>query len=321
MANSAGTEVGDINYLSSQNMNLRNLVHGGSIILTAQDSAGTNRTILNGDPDAQTTLRADTQLNLQTNAGESAIVCQQNAAVNIYYDGTLTAATGVEAFNIYANDSVSTSTVQLQLREASGSLRAQMGYSGSSTFFIRSVIHGAAIAINAEDSGGVLRNILNADPDNTTTLTGDTTLELSTNASVRLSINSVGDFNYNDNLLDRAEMGDYSVQVEDLGVVANANVTLTYSNGNAFEFDIENWSTNRTVTLSGGPPSGTYGVMEVKITQDNTAARTITWAGGVFVWLNGTAHPLNPTLGGISIYVFETWDGGGTWYASGADYG
>jgi hypothetical protein len=77
-------------------------------------------------------------------------------------------------------------------------------------------------------------------------------------------------------------------------VSANA-VTLAIEDGNAFEVDLEPATATVAVTLSGGPPTG-------------------------FRWRDGTAHVMNSTLDGISIYTFETWDGGTTWYASGADY-
>lgn len=146
-------------------------------------------------------------------------------------------------------------------------------------------------------------------------------LQISTDTTdVQFSATGVSDgFNFNDTQTKRVTLRDYAVEMETV-TVTDANVTVTYSNGNAFELDLEAWTANRTITLSGGPPSGTYGVMELKIQQDGTAARTITWAGGTFRWNGGTAHPLNSTLNGFSIYVFETWDGGTTWYGSGADY-
>jgi hypothetical protein len=102
-------------------------------------------------------------------------------------------------------------------------------------------------------------------------------------------------------------------------VSANA-VTLAIEDGNAFEVDLEPATATVAVTLSGGPPTGRYYACSVKVQQDGATAQTLTWAGGTFRWRDGTAHVMNSTLDGISIYTFETWDGGTTWYASGADY-
>jgi hypothetical protein len=96
--------------------------------------------------------------------------------------------------------------------------------------------------------------------------------------------------------------------------------TLTYEAGPSFEVDLESVTGNITITISGGPPSGEYGQIVCKITQDSATARTVTWAGGTFRWAGGTAHPMNTTLDGFTIYTFETWDGGTTWWGAGADY-
>jgi hypothetical protein len=128
------------------------------------------------------------------------------------------------------------------------------------------------------------------------------------------------DLDMNDNVILQPVLQDYAIQTDAKGVVTDANQTLTYANGPTFSMDLENWTANRTVTLSGGPPSGTHGQITVIITQDGTAARTITWAGGTFRWAGGTAHAMTTTLNGFTIFTFETWDGGTTWYAAGEDY-
>lgn len=128
------------------------------------------------------------------------------------------------------------------------------------------------------------------------------------------------DINMQDNLIDRAELGDLCYQNDNQGAVSDANVTLTYTDGPSFQVDLENWSANRTITISGGPPTGTLGVITVYVTQDGTAARTVTWAGGTFMWRGGIEKEVNTTLNGVTVFTFETWDGGTTWLAGGADY-
>ncbi|MEE8599349.1 MAG: hypothetical protein V3S69_07600, partial [Dehalococcoidales bacterium] len=117
-----------------------------------------------------------------------------------------------------------------------------------------------------------------------------------------------------------AVLQDVALETETIAL-ADTNFTLTFSNGPTYDVDLENWTANRTITLSGGPPSGTHGQMTVRVRQDGTAARTITWAGGTFWWApDGVAHVQTPTLNGFSIYTFETWDAGANWFASGSDY-
>jgi len=124
----------------------------------------------------------------------------------------------------------------------------------------------------------------------------------------------------NDNLIIRAEIDDYSITNATAVVVANA-VTLTYSTAQSYELDLEAATGNVTITISGGPPSGTYGEMIVKIQQDTTAARTLTWAGGTFIWPGAIEVEPSPAADSITIYYLSTWDGGTTWYINGVAYG
>jgi hypothetical protein len=125
--------------------------------------------------------------------------------------------------------------------------------------------------------------------------------------------------NMQDNTLERPILQDYSLESTSVTPTGTTQ-TITYSTSNAYEIDLESVTGNTTVTISGGPPTGTYGQMVVKVTQDSVTARTVTWAGGTFEWAGGTAHPVTTTLNGFSIFTFETWNGGTTWFASGADY-
>jgi len=102
-------------------------------------------------------------------------------------------------------------------------------------------------------------------------------------------------------------------------VISGNAATLTMGEGNAFEVDLDAATANVTITLSGGPTTSNYYAASVKVIQDSTN-RTITWAGGTFRWLDGAAHVQATGNDAVSIYSFETWDGGTIWYGSGADY-
>ncbi len=127
------------------------------------------------------------------------------------------------------------------------------------------------------------------------------------------------DLDLNTGLLIEPVLADYSIQLDAQGLVADANVTLVYSAGPVHSIDLENWTANRTITLSAFPAG--YGQQTVRVVQDGTVARTITWAGATFNWRDNVAHVQNATLNGISIYTFESYDGGTTVEAAGADYG
>lgn len=125
----------------------------------------------------------------------------------------------------------------------------------------------------------------------------------------------------NDNQIDRPRIKDYSIESAAEVVSANA-VTLTYTEGPAFEVDLEAATGNVTITVSGGPPTGTFGECVVKVQQDTTADRTLTWAGGTFIWA-GDGAEVEPKTGSdaITIYYLQTWNGGTTWYINGVPYG
>lgn len=123
-----------------------------------------------------------------------------------------------------------------------------------------------------------------------------------------------------DSVLDRSRIKDYSVE-SDAEVVSSNTVTLTYTDGPAFEIDLEAATGTVAITVTGGPPSGTFGEIIVKVQQDSTADRVLTWAGGTFIWTGGAI--IDPKTGSdaITIYYMQTWNGGTTWYSNGIEYG
>jgi hypothetical protein len=147
-----------------------------------------------------------------------------------------------------------------------------------------------------------------------------TNLDITESGLDRVNFPAAGtlDLSMNDNTIDQPILQDYAIESQ-VQNVSGTTVTFSYANGPVFECDMEAATGNVTATLSGGPPSGTHGQITVKMNQDTTV-RTLSWAGGTFRWAGGTAHPITTTANGWSIYTFETWDGGTTWYGAGADY-
>jgi len=123
------------------------------------------------------------------------------------------------------------------------------------------------------------------------------------------------DLYMNDNEITMPVLTDYGVTSNSLTVTANA-VAVSLATGNAFEIDLEAATGAVTITLSNPPASGTLGECILKVQQDTTAARTITWAGGTFKWPGGSAPTMSAAADAIDIYTFKTWDGGTTWYGN-----
>ena len=123
------------------------------------------------------------------------------------------------------------------------------------------------------------------------------------------------DWTFSDNDLIRPVIVDYGVKHATAVVDTNA-ATCVYSTAQSYFVDLEPASGNVTITLSGGPVSGDYGEMNIRVEQDSEGSRGIVWAGGVFEWPNGAAPTMTPAANALDIYHFQTIDGGTTWAGS-----
>jgi hypothetical protein len=118
-----------------------------------------------------------------------------------------------------------------------------------------------------------------------------------------------------DTTVTRPKILDYGLTSPTNVVVANA-VSLSFVTGNVQVVDLEDATGTVTITLSNPPASGVFGEMCVRVQQDTTAPRAITWAGGSFLWPGGSAPTMSTAADAIDIYTFKTWDGGTTYYCN-----
>lgn len=380
LENSSGIPIANIHYDGTADLYIDTINTGGDVIIRAKDAGATLRTILSGNPDGATTLRGDSNVNVEVNAGASTLavfstagltmeaasgnteLVLQKAAIasqakfRLYQEGGtekwsfgLTSTTADDLFVARYNDSGTFQENAVYIDSATGliTLRGDIEHAGTNpviTLLDRGEIH-------FRDDVGTSEGM---HVYNDSITTAAQTVKISSNAAtplvelmdaiqlrfygasnvqygafqtndISLFVNCVlsagltDGWHWNNEIMDQMILREYSVESQSEVVVTNA-VTLTYGEGNAFEVDLEAATGTVTITLSGGPPTGTYGEMVVKVQQDGTAARTITWAGGTFRWEGGSAHVMNSTLDGFSIYRFESWDGGTTWHGRGADY-
>jgi len=145
-----------------------------------------------------------------------------------------------------------------------------------------------------------------------------TDANITTNATTDINFDT--DINLVDNKLIRPEFDDYSISDSSQTVSANA-VTVTYTTSQSHDIDLAAATGNVTITVSGGPPAANYGEMIIRVVQDATADRTLTWAGGTFVWPDATEIEPHVGAGSITIYFLMTWNGGTTWYINGVEFG
>lgn len=97
-AHADGTDRGWVGNTTDGSTRLSGLVHGATVLITAEDTGGTQRTILTGDPDAVTTLRGDTDIQLLVNAGGSnGIIIANGGACTFYWNAQANLRTANEA--------------------------------------------------------------------------------------------------------------------------------------------------------------------------------------------------------------------------------
>lgn len=86
--------------------------------------------------------------------------------------------------------------------------------------------------------------------------------------------------------------------------------TIDCSTGNMFSCTLEAAS---TIAFSNVPTTGTGYICSIKLVQDATGSRGVTWPSGT-VWASATAPTLSTTASAEDMFVLVTHDGGTTWY-------
>jgi hypothetical protein len=124
-----------------------------------------------------------------------------------------------------------------------------------------------------------------------------------------LNFSGSSNANFQDNLLIRPEIKDYSETYSSPTIVSSA-LTLNLENGNVFNVSLDSDIT--TLTISNPPASGKTGSFTLLLTGDGTQ-RTITWPGSVKWGSAGDPTPASG-VGRITIVSFMSLDGGSNWY-------
>ena len=88
-----GTLRGLVGHNSGVNLDLDNRIDGGNVRLLARDTGAVARTILEGDPDGVTILRAATSVQLQVNNGANGINVNSGSTVDLYHNATFMVTT------------------------------------------------------------------------------------------------------------------------------------------------------------------------------------------------------------------------------------
>jgi hypothetical protein len=100
--------------------------------------------------------------------------------------------------------------------------------------------------------------------------------------------------------------------VENVSTISSTTTStlLDLANGNVFNVTL----TSATTFSFTGATSGKACSFGLYLSQDATGSRTVTWP--TVKWAGGTAPTLTTTASATDVLVFESLDGGTTWYGS-----
>lgn len=104
---------------------------------------------------------------------------------------------------------------------------------------------------------------------------------------------------------------DNGIQEESTALTSGTSVTLNIRDGSVYTVTLAH--NIGTFTWSNPAGSGYSSSFTLKVTQDGTGNRTISWPGSVD-WAGGTAPTLSTGANDVDVFVFFTVDGGTTYY-------
>jgi hypothetical protein len=147
--NSAGNNPGTIGYTDSNtNLFIRNKVHGGRVIATAETSGGTVNNLFNADPGGIFTI-------------------YHNGSAKIATSSSGAAFRGSAAGDPDLGDP---QTINVVFADSAGLVAGAINYNNSANLELQNVVYGGSLLLRAVDSSGNNRTMFDADPDDNLTL-------------------------------------------------------------------------------------------------------------------------------------------------------
>lgn len=172
-------------------LKITNRIHGGRILLTAEDDTGTERTLVQADPEGVSILRGDTNVQIEVQAGEAGILAFANSRVDIFYNDVK--VLGTSAFGeaaVYSRFDTDTELRRLSFLHNDQTSRGYIGFASTDIFRMENEIHGGNLLLSGQDGAGVTRDFFNANPDTNITIAAPETmfLTVNTNDAVKVAI-------------------------------------------------------------------------------------------------------------------------------------
>ena len=134
-----GTPLGVFGNVTIENNEIRATNNGGNLLYRGTNSSAVQVNMMIGDPDA-------------------GLAC--------HYANVKRTETGINGtFILFSNTNTDTEVRRLEFAHQDGTLRGDVGYSGSDQFIVRNSINGGSMVITLNTSGGVQRAFIEADGD------------------------------------------------------------------------------------------------------------------------------------------------------------
>jgi hypothetical protein len=301
-----GTRQGFIGHLNGSVFHIRSESHGQTIDMQAEDAGGIVRTIISGDPDSDSFVRATRHFTIQTNINEDALVATQNADTALYFNDIKKLRTDAFGAAILANINTATPPTtevvngRLWFRDlADNDDLGYVGYQGSNVLLIQNLMHAGKIAFQAETTAGVSRKMLellpNGGPSVTLLEVGVAVVQSKTAATGGLEINNTLTGGGFERVLTTSDIaGGVQLAVKKADTSRSSTITLTDDPDLAITVD---GTAYYAVTIHGHVTCAAAGI-DMKYALDGATGRLIQALM--------TYAPETSTLGGVAIFGEST---------------
>jgi hypothetical protein len=177
----ATDRLGQVGFNSSNDLELKNFFHGGSVYIRGENAAGSEIDYLAGHPAGNLVLRGVNRVEIGYTNFEVGIEANVNLGVKLYYNNLLRfeAANSGRCY-VYSDGSTDSEQRTIEFRQQGGSVRGRIGHISNDIFYVRNQIDSGNVIISAADSASAEHNILHGDPDGAATLYYDGVAQLAT---------------------------------------------------------------------------------------------------------------------------------------------
>lgn len=187
--NAGGSNTAIVGFTGATDFYITNKVHGGGVVLTAENGTGIEQTLFEGDPDGAVGLRYNNISVAETLTAAGGGLQVNNTLTGAGFERVLTASdlfTGATPINLVGSINTATPpttelvSALLQYKDAdSTDDLGYVGFNGQSNLYVANQMHGGQLYLTGQDDAGSTRTLFRGDPDAITYVQGATQVLLS----------------------------------------------------------------------------------------------------------------------------------------------